>query len=202
MELMEVRTEKQLFTNKELDRATKKIIKIGENINKQFFEVAVILNEVSESKCYEEDGFQNIKDYASKVFGFEKSKTYNLINVAKNYIDSKTKQTTLPHEEGNDFSPSQVVKMLSAEYETVYNLVEEGTITTKTSCREIERILKELNSEESAEGEGEGETPEVEEFSPTIISLEYGDNNTPIIKINGEVRDLETAIEELKNWVK
>ena len=203
MDLIEISTEEVSFTNKELNKATKEILKIGNNIKKDMFKVAVILYGVRVSECYKDDGFKNIGEYANKTFGFAKTNTYNLIKVAESYIDMETKESNLPHESGKDFTTAQIIKMLPTKYERVYELVENEVITPEMSCREIEKALKESNaSEGEGEGEGDNETATEQdiETTTTTIELTFNAEGQKIIKINGVERDLQTALDELNNW--
>ena len=52
--------------NTKLRNFTEQIYKQGLNIKKSFARVAAILVKIDESKCYEQDGFTSVQDYAEK----------------------------------------------------------------------------------------------------------------------------------------
>ena len=131
-----------VFTNKELNTATKKIAVIGNKIKKNLFEVALILAKVSETEVYKEDGFKSAAEYAMKTFGFKKTAAYSMLSIGKEYT-APTLESNLPHEPTNDFTTTQIEKMLPLKDRAiVVDLVETEQITPEMSCKEIEAVVK------------------------------------------------------------
>lgn len=150
------------FTNKELNAATQKIVKISLKIKKNLYEVALILAKVAETKSYEDDGFKSAAEYAMKTFGFKKSAAYNLLTIGKEYT-SPALESNLPHTQESDFSTTQIEKMLPLDSrEIVVELIEAGTITPDMTCKEIEAVVKSINKKDEPETEETGKTEPVE----------------------------------------
>lgn len=176
MNELTIRTnELPVFQNKELNAATKKIADIGNKIKKNLFEVALILAKVSENKLFEQDGFMSATYYAQKTFGFKKTAAYSLLTIGKEYT-APTLESNLPHDPTEDFTTTQIEKMLPLkDREIVVELVENGEIAPKMTCKEIETVVKAyLKKDEPADETGEepaDETPEEAEPDVEIIPV-------------------------------
>lgn len=175
-----------MYTNKELAHATAKIFKIGEKVRRYAYETAFIMAQVDESKCYVDDGFKNVHDWAMKTFGFKKSTSYSMLKVGKEYTRVLTDKNgkasgyasnLLPEDSESDFSASQIIKMLPAGHDIAVELVEDGEITVDMSCREIEKIVqsKMATEEEPEEAENTEEEPEEAEAENTEEASETED---------------------------
>lgn len=158
MEMMKINTkEMPVFINKELAKATKRIVFIGTQIQKNLYEVAHILADVDARGLYKDDGFKSVVDYAGKTFGFKKSMAYSLLSVGKEYTDAEKLESNLPHEEGHDFSTTQIQRVLPiGDRQKVVEYVEAGAITPDMSCAEIQKFVKSLKAEGEGGGDGEG----------------------------------------------
>lgn len=160
MEMMKTNlAEIPAFTNKELAEVTKRIVAIGARIRKNLYEVAHILADVDARGLYKDDGFKSVVDYAGKTFGFKESMAYSLLSVGKEYTDAEKLESNLPHEEGHDFSTTQIQRVLPiGDRQKVVEYVEAGAITPDMSCAEIQKFVKSLKAD--GEGGGEGEAME------------------------------------------
>ena len=137
------------FTNKELASATKKIASIGTKIARNLYEVSTILANVDERESYKDDGFKSTVDYAIKTFGFKKTSAYSLLKIGKEYT-APSLESNLPHESGKDFTTTQIEKVLPLkDREKVVELVELGEISPDMSCKEIEKVVKDLTRPEN-----------------------------------------------------
>ena len=197
-ELMINTNELPIFQNKILNSATKKIAGISLKIKKNLFEVALILSKVDDEKAYEEDGFKSAAEYAQKTFGFKKSAAYSLLKIGKEYT-APSLESNLPHEPNNDFSTTQIEKVLPLKSrEVVVELVESGEITPDMTCKEIEAVVKSKTKKDEPETEEATGTEEVIEATGEIIS-EYE-------TLCSEIRDLfdntEKDSEEWKTYVR
>lgn len=94
-----------------------------------------------------------------KTFGFEKTQTYSLVKIASEYLDDAG-ESILTHDKGKDFSNSQIIKLFPLGADRSIEETEKGTITANMSCREIEKIVKELTAEPAEETETEEEPDE------------------------------------------
>ena len=168
-DIIEMSTELN-YTNEELNKATREVIKYGKSIRNNLFAIAHIIAEVDASECYKDDGFNNVTEWAEKSFGFKKSNTYDLLKIGKEYTRARLsakgnvvgyESNLLPENAGEDFTTTQIGKMLSAGRDVVVELVDNEEITPDMSCREIAKVIKaHTKSEDDGNGEGGDENTE------------------------------------------
>ena len=162
------------ITNIKLRKFTEQIFKQGLSIKKSFARIAVILVKIDECKCYEQDGFESVQDYAEKVLGWKKANTYAMLRVGRDYIDGKTYESVLPHGE-NDYSTSQLQALLPLKsVETAQQLAEENTINPDMTVKEIKEVVKRVtgkivNDEKTVNDSEEIESEPVEANTSTLL---------------------------------
>lgn len=138
------------FTNKELQNASMTIFKIAENIRNRWFEIASIVALVDSKEAYKDDGFSDVHDWVGKTFGFAKSTSYDLLKVGKEYVrEVRNKagkivgyESNLVPEGSDNFSTTQVRRMLPAGHELAASLVAEGEITPDMTTTKIAKVIK------------------------------------------------------------
>ena len=174
-ELIITAEHKQLsFTNKELQNATMAIYKIAENIRTRWFEIAAIVAMVDSKELYKDDGFADVHEWVNKTFAFGKSTSYDLMKVGKEYVREVYNkagkvigyESNLVPVGADNFSTTQVRRMLPAEHELAFELVESGEITPDMTTTKIAKIVKahiSPESSESTEDEEEGEPDTTED---------------------------------------
>lgn len=171
-ELIITAEHKQLsFTNKELQNATMAIYKIAENIRTRWFEIAAIVAMVDSKELYKDDGFADVHEWVNKTFAFGKSTSYDLLKVGKEYVREVYNKAgkvigyecNLVPEGSDNFSTTQVRRMLPAGHELASELVESGEITPDMTTTKIDKIVKAHLSPESTEDEEEGEPDTTED---------------------------------------
>lgn len=159
-ELIITSEHKQLsFTNKELQNATMAIYKISENIRNRWFEIAAIVAMVDSKELYKDDGFADVHEWVNKTFAFGKSTSYDLLKVGKEYVREVYNKAgkvigyecNLVPEGSDNFSTTQVRRMLPAGHELASELVESGEITPDMTTTKIAKIVKAHISPESTE---------------------------------------------------
>lgn len=188
------------YTNKALNTATQKVYKIGETVRKCAFETAVIIASVESSECYKEDGFNTVHEWTNAAFGFQKSASYTLLKIGREYVreitDSKTGKikgymsNLLPEDAEKDFSTTQIEKMLPAGHAFAAELVEREEITPDMTCREIGKIIKSYtNTDEEKESETEEESESgvkvIENGADTCYQVTMTQSGTDIVIDNG-----------------
>ena len=201
------------ITNSKLRAFTEQIFKQGLNIKKAFAKVATILVKIDDSKCYEQDGFESVQDYALQVFGWKQATTYAMLRIGREYIDGKTLESVLPHEIGNDYSNSQLQALLPLKsVETAKKLAEQDIINPEMTVKEIKQVVKEFKGGGKSEGDSvessdesvneESETVEARawEIVHTIEMMKDADGNI-FFMFDGEETTKEAVIEAL-NLVK
>lgn len=116
----------------------------AEAVNKA---LAPLFGELLSSKCYTEDGFKSVADYAEKTFGMGKSMAYMLARVGKEY-----------HNEGGDLtakavetlSTSKLAELTGVDRVAVAKAIESGELTADSSladCREFAAAHKKPGKE-------------------------------------------------------
>ena len=153
------------ISNNKLRNFTEQIFKQGLNVKKAFAKVANILVKIDETKCYEQDGFESVQDYALQVFGWKQATTYAMLRIGRDYIDGKTLESVLPHEAENDYSNSQLQALLPLKsVDTAKALAERHIISPEMTVKEIKKVVKDYKGGNSKD-EGETEGSKIEESS-------------------------------------
>ena len=168
MEFLVTATNAVSFDNKELQKATNAVLKLGDAIKKNWFAIAHIVAYVDETECYKDDGFNNVHEWVEKAFGIKKSASYSLLTIGREYtreiVNSSGKVvgygTNLITDGSDDFSKTQVEKMLPAGHELAVELVNGGEITPDMSAKEISRIVKSHIKPDTEESENETDVSE------------------------------------------
>lgn len=195
-EIIMATTNKPVFTNRLLQGATNRIMKIGETVRKCAFETAYIMAKVDETECYKDDGFNNVHQWAMKTFGFKKSVSYSLLRIGKEYTraiadtNGRAKGFTsnlLPEESDVDFTTSQIEKMLPAGHDMAAQLVNDAIITPAMSCKEIEKVIK-------AKTKDEDETAETTETSETTEAAETTETPVEVADYSVDVYDEDGVV--------
>lgn len=138
------------YDNKELQKATSAIFKLGDGIKRNWFAIAHIVAKVDEIECFKEDGFNTVHEWTEKTFGLKKTASYSLLAIGKEYtreiVNASGKiigyGTNLITDDTKDFSKTQVEKMLPAGHELAVKLVQEKEITPEMSAKDIAHVVK------------------------------------------------------------
>ena len=195
------------FVNKNLQKATNDMLKLGAEIRKCALMSAVIIAKVESTECYKDDGFNSVHAWTEKTFGFKKSASYTLLKIGKEYIrelvSPKSGKVTgymsnlLPVDAERDFTTTQIEKMLPGGHDLAMELVESGEITPTMTCKEIEKVIKSHTKSEAEDVAVVDDTPEdvavvddtPEDVEPdvlfTIRAVEYPDGRRAI-EIDGK----------------
>ena len=169
------------FNNKELQKATNTVFKLGDAIKRNWFAIAHIVAHVDATECYKDDGFNTVHEWVEKTFGIKKTASYSLLTIGKEYtrkiVNSSGKVvgygTNLITDGTDDFSKTQVEKMLPGGHKLAVELVNGGEITPDMSAKEISRIVKSHTNPETddAETEQEQETDSPEKYDGETVSV-------------------------------
>ncbi len=158
-ELIITAEHKQLaFTNKELQNASMAIFKIAENIRTRWFEIAAIVAMVDSKELYKDDGFSDVHEWVNKTFAFGKSTSYDLLKVGKEYVREVYNKAgkvigyecNLVPEGSDNFSTTQVRRMLPAGHVLAAELVADGEITPDMTTTKIAKVIKAHTSPETS----------------------------------------------------
>lgn len=104
----------------------------AEAINKA---LAPLFGELLSSKCYVDDGFKSVADYAEKTFGMGKSMAYMLARVGKEYHNEGGKYTAKAVE---TLSTSKLNELTGVDRVAVAKAIDSGELSAESSladCR-------------------------------------------------------------------
>lgn len=154
--MLEIMTTNKQYISKRLEKATDAIFKCADGINSKSFEICYKIAEVAkaakeDNSILSSDGFKNVAEWCENAFGFQKSSTNYMERIGKQFIikNGSRYTTNFVDSEGAyiEFSYAQLVKMLpfcKPDDTMVRDCIFKGIVTNTMSCREIERILKEV----------------------------------------------------------
>lgn len=185
------------LTNKELKDYTHKIKRCGENIRSNFMKIAHNLNEIDNTECYLDDGFEDVQDYANKVLGIQKTTCYNFLKIAKEFLNDEGTRTLLTSE-GNDYGVSQLQALLPIGIDKAKELHNNEVINPTMSVRQIKTIIKEQTTTPEPEDEntidttGEELSDEVVKTIGIIEIMEDGE-----ILYRGDIEDLRELVDDI-----
>lgn len=171
MEFLVTTTNAVAFENKELQKATNAVFKLGDAIKKNWFAIAHIVAKVDATECFKDDGFNTVHEWVEKTFGIKKTASYTLLTIGKEYTREIVNAsgrvigygTNLVTDGSDDFSKTQVEKMLPAGHELAVELVNGGEITPKMSAKEISKVVKERTNKSETEQEPDMENESEQE---------------------------------------
>ena len=197
MEFLVTTSNAVTFNNKELQNATNKVLKLGNTIKKNWFAIAHIVAHVDATECYKDDGFNTVHEWVEKTFGIKKTASYSLLTIGKEYtreiVNASGKivgyGTNLITDGSDDFSKTQVEKMLPAGHELAVELVNGGEITPDMSTKEISRVVKSHINPESETDDMEPNETETDcgngpEQEPETVSVWDKDGNEYAIPVD------------------
>lgn len=145
------------YKNKKLNAVTKSIITENNKVGKSLVKVAYLLAQVKESKCYEEDGFKSVAEYAEEAFGYKRAMVYKMVKMANTFIN--TDGTVNLISERGEYNATQLIELSSAEsIDEVREMNDEETITPEMTVKEIKQALNDRFNEAETENEVEAET--------------------------------------------
>lgn len=200
------------FKNNKLQTFTNQIYKQGLNIKKSYARIASILAKIDMSKCFEADGFESVHDYAKQVLGINKSQSYAFLKIGYEYIDSKSLESVLKHDEGNDFSMSQLQAILPLKsVKTAQELAEQNIINPSMTVKEIKDVVKDYTHPKEEKEDDSSESDEIIEVDAIDASnfqvesvFEFAiDNEGKKVLIYGdELLTVKQATEIIIDWFK
>ena len=203
----ELTIKKEELTNKELKNYTTKLKTCGDNIRKNYIKISFLLNEIDNSECYLDDGFESVQDYASKVLNIQKTTCYNLLKIAKEFINEEGTRTVLT-ESGSDYGVSQLQILLSLGVEKAKELHDNETISPSMSVRQLKNAIKEEtetwveDSEEDSEDVIDTDSETIsEEIIEPIASAQFFEDGSIAWNFPEGWEDFEKKVEKIfENW--
>ena len=189
------------LVNTDLKGHANKIKGYGKNIRTNYLKIAKELYEIDKSECYLDDGFEDTQDFASKVLNIQKTTSYNLIRIGREFLSEDGTRTALT-DKGNDYGVSQLQVLLPLGVDKAKELHDEEVIKPEMSVRQLKSIVKhEIDPTEEDDGdvvESDGEVIS-EEVLKTLCKVEILEDKSVHIECDESIKSLETIIRDAIN---
>ena len=131
------------FKNRALAGYSRRIAELGEDISAKNVEIAKILGHVLDEKCYVDDGYKSVAEYAEEVFGIKKQSAYQMANVGSRFFNSEDETAK---KVSALVSPSNLAELQNVPMEEIKKALDSGTISessTQKSLRDFAKSTKE-----------------------------------------------------------
>lgn len=151
---LDFKSEKLTQLTISLDAVYQEAAEMGRTANRR---IACILSEIESTKCYTEDGYKSVADYAKEVFGIERSNAYQLATAGDVYNDFDTivKSGETPSDAYRvlaDMSPSKLAETISAGRDKAIEALENGEISADSTQKELRTWAKAAKASETQTG--------------------------------------------------
>lgn len=116
----------------------------AEAINKA---LAPIFGELLKTKCYKDDGFKSVADFAEQTFGMGKSMAYMLARVGEQFYNDDNEYVKTARE---TLSTSKLAEFAGVDRTAIAKAIKDGKLTKDTSladCREFAAAHKKPSKE-------------------------------------------------------
>lgn len=116
----------------------------AEAVNKA---LAPLFGELMASKCYKDDGFKSVADYAEKTFNMSKSMAYMLARVGEAYYNTGSEDAKLARE---TLSTSKLAELTGVDKKEVGEAIKSGELAAETplaACRDFAAAHKKPGKE-------------------------------------------------------
>ena len=131
------------FKNRALAGYSRRIAELGADISAKNVEIAKILGHVLDEKCYVEDGYKSVAEYAEEVFGIKKQSAYQMANVGAKFFNSEDETAK---KVSALVSPSNLAELQNVPMEEIKKALDSGAISessTQKSLRDFAKSTKE-----------------------------------------------------------
>ena len=96
--------------------------------------LAPLFGKVLETKCYADDGFKSVADYAEQTFGIGKASAYALANVGKKFFNTNS---ALAKEAREAFTTAKLAELKNVELPEIAKGMESGEISSETTLADL-----------------------------------------------------------------
>ncbi len=173
------------FKNEKLREYTQAIAAdIGDMTNRAN-SVALNLGHVLESKCYEDDGFQSVADYAESVFGINRTQAYRMAKTAARFLLED--KAIAANDTVQQIPLNNLAELVTLTDEQIEDAINSGKLTPDTKQTEIRQLVADSKPDKVYKG------PDY------AIILPNGDTLGTPAKLPLAERDLKAELE--KGWL-
>lgn len=188
--------------NPELKNAAKQIVKLEKTRDRAAYAIAQVLKTVDDKRLFVEDGYKNIEQFASAMFGYKRVTVSNMLHIAKTYM-LPDGSTILKNGE-NDFTYTKLSELLSLGPDTLKKAVQNGDITPDMTQKELRNYVKKQKAkaipEEHATNDNDTEDAENAGNAQTANATESADSKNTVKIYKIAVRVGFGEYEERREW--
>lgn len=191
--------------NPELKNAARQIVKLEKTRDRAAYAIAQVLKTVDEKRMFVEDGYKNIEQFASAMFGYKKVTVSNMLRIAKTYM-LPDGSTILKNGE-NDFTYTKLSELLSLGPDTLKKAVQDGEINPEMTQKELRSYVKKQKAaaipEEYATNEHDTENAEIAsdaQTAKTANTTESADSKNTVKIYKVAVRIGFGEYEDRREW--
>lgn len=130
----------EALKNPELKNAAKQIVKLEKTRDRAAYAIAQVLKIVDEKRMFVEDGYKNIEQFASAMFGYKRVTVSNMLRIAKTYM-LPDGSTILKNGE-SDFTYTKLSELLSLGPDALKKAVQDGEISPEMTQKELRNYVK------------------------------------------------------------
>ena len=127
------------FKSTKLAEYSRQIASLGSEIASKNIEIAKILGHVLTEKCYEEDGFKSVADYAEQVFGIKKQSAYQMANVGAKFYNTENETAK---KAAAILPPSNLAEIVNMSEDEIKKEIEAGNISENSTQKELREVAK------------------------------------------------------------
>lgn len=178
--LIPVTSAPAVYKNTLLNLSTASILRIGEDIKSNLMQIAYIIADVDKNNAYKDDDFATVHEWTAAAFGYKQAMSYNLLKLGKEYVQRNnyvaadgnavdglyTYQSNLytreQLQEHEDFTTTQMLRMLPLGHDKAKELVDAQLITPDMTCRDIKAVVDEYKPKK-----GNGNADQTEQTEQT-----------------------------------
>lgn len=204
-ELVVMNNQPFAFRNEELVQSVNRIRAYSRSMEESSFQIALELKHIKDNELYKEDGYSNIIEFSSKVFGYRKTTTYYLLTMAENLLVSQGEEVrTIFARDNQDFSVNQLREMITLDIGTIEELVKSEKLVPNMSIKQIRKTVKSKKKEKNLEV---NQIPDVGKTENRGINLEstiditvssISSSSSSSVQSEEENKRLEIEISRLK----
>lgn len=153
---LQFKSEKLTALTISLDSVYAEAAEMGRTANRR---IACILSEIESSKCYTDDGYKSVADYAKDVFNIERSNAYQLAtagDVYNKYDEFISDPANVPsdaYRELASMTPSKLAEAVAPGYDKAIEAFESGAITPDSTQKEIRAWARNVKASTTQNGE-------------------------------------------------
>lgn len=138
------------FKNAKLNECATAIATIGSKMKDANKEIAKVLATIEITKCYTDDGFKNVGDFAEATFGIKKAHASQLASVARRFYNDTTPAVLAQFAE--TASPSNLYELRNMTDAQVEAAINSGSISPESTQKELREFSAQVAPKTDSEG--------------------------------------------------